>query len=37
MRKKIAALLIAVVAVAALASPAVAGHGKSGSTIIARQ
>ena len=28
---------VAVIAAAALASPALAGHGKSGSTIIARQ
>jgi hypothetical protein len=37
MRKKIAAVVLAVIAAAALASPALAGHGKSGSTIIARQ
>jgi hypothetical protein len=37
MRKKSVAVLLAVIAAVALASPAVAGHGKSGSTIIARQ
>jgi hypothetical protein len=37
MRKKIVVVLVGVIAAVALASPAMAGHGKSGSTIIARQ
>jgi hypothetical protein len=37
MRKKIVVVLVGVIAAVAQASPAMAGHGKSGSTIIARQ
>jgi hypothetical protein len=36
MTKKTLAAVLAVVAALALASPALAGHGKSGSTIIAQ-
>jgi hypothetical protein len=35
MRKKLACLLVAVFAAAVLASPVLAAHGRSGSTIIA--
>jgi hypothetical protein len=37
MRKKIVAVLLVLISAVVLASPALAGHGKSGSTIIARQ
>jgi hypothetical protein len=36
MRKKIVCLLVASIAAVVFASPAVAGHAKAGSTIIAR-
>jgi hypothetical protein len=36
MRKKTLATLLAVVAALALAAPAMAGHGRAGSTIIAQ-